>query len=72
MVNFDDILTDLENNGYTIISILPDDNNSYSKFVIVQDSNGNKATKHYVLSDYTDIKDSNGNVTGVDEDWVEV
>lgn len=71
MVNFDDVLNDLENNGYTIVSVQPDDDNPYSKYVVVQDSNGNISTKHYVLSGYTDIKDSNGNVIGVDENWVE-
>ncbi len=72
MVNFEDILEDLENNGFTIISIQPDDDDPYSKYVIVEDSNGNKTTKHYVLSGYKEITDDNGNIIGVDEDWTEV
>lgn len=72
MVNFDEYLTNLENDGYTVIAVLPDDDNPYSKFVVVEDSNGNKSTKHVILTGYTDIKDDNGNLTGVDEDWEEV
>ena len=72
MVNFDEYLKNLGDNGYTVIAVLPDNDNPYSKFVIVQDSNGNKSTKHIILSGYTDIKNDDGNLVGVEEDWIEV
>jgi len=72
VMNFEDILENIENNGYTVVAIMPDDDNPYSKYIVVQDANGNTVTKHYVLSGYTEIKDENGNVIGLDENWVEV
>ena len=72
MVNFDEYLDNLENNGYTIIAILQADDDPYTKFVVVEDSNGNKETRKVVLQGYRDITDENGNVIGVEEEWVEV
>ena len=70
-MKFEDVLDNLVNDGYTIIAVLPNDD-LYKRNVIVKDSNGNQTTKSYVLTGFTDIKDSNGNVVGAEEDWQEV
>ena len=70
-MRFEDILADLEAQGYTIVAILPNED-PYKRQVIVKDTNGNQMIKNYVLAGFVDIKDDSNNVIGVDEDWVEV
>jgi len=70
VVKLEDILSDLEASGYTVVAILPGDN-PYERKVVIQDANGTKTTKTYVLNGFTETTDASGNTT-VEEDWVEV
>ena len=70
-MRFEDILADLEAQGYTIVAILSNED-PYKRQVIIKDTNGNQMIKNYVLAGFVDIKDDSNNVIGVDEDWVEV
>ena len=67
---FEDLLDSLKNNGYDILEIVVNDN-PYVRIVKMKDSAGNVVIKKYKQID-VDVTDANGNVIGVDEDWIEV
>ena len=71
MVLFEDILENLEANGYTILSIETPSDNPDVRIVTVKDSTGTVSTKKYCIV-VTEVTDANGNIIDVTEDCQEI